>query len=110
MTAAHAGLSEFERTLAEEDLQRRLRYSRIGCWLAMTLMPAGLVLDLVVYPERWGELLTIRLAASALVVGVFLLHRPGVGRRVMIALNAAWVLIVNAGICAMIAIKAFWRR
>lgn len=95
--------TELESRYLAEDRERRLQTSKVGCWLAMTLMPAGALLDLMVYPDLLGSFFAIRMVATAAVVVIFLLHLRQTPTAVLRALNLAWVLAINAGICAMIA-------
>jgi two-component system sensor histidine kinase PhcS len=44
-------------------------------------MPAGIVLDLYVYPERWADFLPLRLLCSVLAVGLWILHMTPLGVR-----------------------------
>ena len=43
------------------ELQERVRNTKIGCFLVVTLMPAGTVLDYFVYPENLWVFLQLRL-------------------------------------------------
>lgn len=93
-----------DRDFRAEDLARRRLSSKIGCWLAMLLMPFGTLLDLMVYPALVLPFLAVRLLCSAAVLGIYLLHDRPHSRTGMRTLNLAWVLVINAGLCGMIAL------
>jgi len=54
---------------ADYESQLTGRHLRVGCFLVMTLMPAGVVLDYFVYPDQLGRFFPLRLA-SVIVAGI----------------------------------------
>jgi len=58
---------------ANYERQINNRHLKIGCYLVVALMPAGLVLDYFVYPEKLPYFLKLRLACSALAVVVWII-------------------------------------
>lgn len=72
---------------------------RVGCYLVLTLLPAGAFVDFYVYREDWLLLLLIRLVFSALVLPLtFLFHRPvGVSHFEILSLLVA--ILPAAAIC-----------
>jgi signal transduction histidine kinase len=63
------------------EQQQRIQTGKVASALVVLLMPAGLCLDYFVYPESIIDFLWIRLACSALVGIVWLLHTVSFGRR-----------------------------
>ena len=61
---------EIARAFAEYQRQVTISNVRVGCYLGMALMPAGMVLDLFVYPAKIFHFLQLRLLCSVL-IGVF---------------------------------------
>jgi signal transduction histidine kinase len=56
---------------AEHDCQVTISNFKVACALGMVLMPAGILLDRVMYPEQVGFFLQLRLLCSVL-IGLFL--------------------------------------
>lgn len=86
----------------DEDRSARVRFSKIGCILAIVLIPAGSTLDMMVYPRQVQEFLVYRLLADAVVACIFALHFIDFGRRHVRALILAWLLTPQVIICYMI--------
>ncbi|HWF18161.1 MAG TPA: ATP-binding protein, partial [Verrucomicrobiae bacterium] len=61
----------------------RIRNYRIVCVLGIIFMPAGVVLDLAVYPERWKHFLGLRLVCSALFAFIWWFVRTPLGLRTL---------------------------
>ena len=57
------------------EIEVTARHLRVGCWLIVFLMPAGVVLDYFVYPERLWFFLLLRLTCSALGLTGWALYR-----------------------------------
>jgi len=51
----------FEEAYSARERQERLRTGKVACALVVFLMPAGITLDLIVYPDRWFYFLQLRL-------------------------------------------------
>ncbi|MDN5849026.1 MAG: ATP-binding protein [Nitrococcus sp.] len=92
----------FERAWAEEDRSAMLRFSRIGCVLALVLVPAGVTLDFVVYPRFFSEFVLLRALADAILLLFLIVHFSEIGRRYPRTLTMAWLIIPQALICYMI--------
>jgi signal transduction histidine kinase len=63
--------TEIEVAFRAYDQEVALSNIRVGCVLGMVLMPLGVVLDQMVYPDMVREFLALRLASSVL-IGIFL--------------------------------------
>lgn len=90
------------RAWGEEDRSARLRFSKIGCVLALVLIPAGVTLDLFVYPQFFSKFLLLRTLGDAAILVILALHFCENGRRNIRVLTMAWLLISQAIICYMI--------
>jgi hypothetical protein len=68
MTADQAiwGQAGFEEAYSARQRQERLRSGKVACALVVFLMPAGITLDLFVYPDQWFYFLQLRLLCSVL--------------------------------------------
>src|SRR3989440_7410281 len=62
------------------DNEVTARHLKIGCWLIVFLMPAGVSLDYFVYPERFGFFLQLRIACSMLALLGWGLYHTRVGK------------------------------
>src|SRR5579863_6732373 len=57
---------ELQKAYEEYNKQERIRLLKIGCWLVIVGMPAGVSLDQSVYPEHLKYFLVLRLACALL--------------------------------------------
>lgn len=73
--------SEIRRAFADYDREVTINNFRIACALGMILMPAGVVLDKFVYPEKLTLFIELRLSCSALIAIFFGILLTGFGRR-----------------------------
>lgn len=93
---------------AEVDHSQRVRISRIGCVLALILVPMFWGLDWFVYPELAWRLLGVRLVCNVMIAVVLgLLFLPAAGRYVRV-LGIAWAVVPAAAIAWMIYITDGW--
>jgi signal transduction histidine kinase len=91
-----------ELAYAAEDRRQRVLHSKIGAGLALVLMPAGVLLDLFVYPEMVWPLLASRLICDVLVLGVLMLLFTEFGKRHINLLGITWALLPGATMSWMI--------
>lgn len=87
-----------------DELELRLRQSKVACILGMVLIPAGVTLDTISYPDHLLTLAMIRFAAAALIAMIYALHfydrmKPHVG-----ALTMSGLLVAVGAMAAMIAL------
>jgi len=95
ITKANITESEYERHIM-------VRHLRVGCYLVITLMPFGFILDyFYYYAERW-HFLIFRLACSLLLAGIPALLQTEFGRRNCQALGVVVALLPAFFICWMI--------
>lgn len=102
MDGASSPDTAFDRAYQAADQQHRLRHAKVGCVLAMTLMPAGSVLDAIVYPAHLAPFLWVRLATTAAVGLVFAALFTQRGQRHLTWLGSLWALIPGLAISWMI--------
>jgi signal transduction histidine kinase len=74
----------------------------LGYLLAAALMPAGVALDLMTVPDKVGEFLLIRLAASAIALAVLAASYLPIMIRHPVPLGAGAVVLCATGVEAMI--------
>ena len=48
---------EFQEAFVANERRERIRSGKVACALVVFLMPAGIILDRYVYPERWADFL-----------------------------------------------------
>ncbi len=85
---------DLNQAFASDELELRLRQSKVACVLGIALIPAGIFIDLIAYPEHVGLLAAIRVTAALLIAGIFSLHfidalKPHVGFLTMLGLIIA---------------------
>ncbi|MGC8989745.1 MAG: ATP-binding protein, partial [Verrucomicrobiia bacterium] len=73
--------ADFQRALAENEREVRMQTGQLACLLVVVLMPAGVLLDTMLYPEFLGRFFLYRLASVALVSVVWFLHKTDFGRK-----------------------------
>jgi signal transduction histidine kinase len=72
---------EFEQAFVTNERQERIRSGKVACALVIALMPAGVLLDLFVYPERVVDFLQLRLLCSGAGLALWALHKSSFGIR-----------------------------
>jgi signal transduction histidine kinase len=93
---------ELQKQFTAADLKLRLAQSRIGAWLMLVLLPAGITLDFFVYPQHLWEFTSYRLLADVIVLAALLLHWTSFGARFPNVLVGLWMGSAVAVICYMI--------
>ena len=72
---------EFKQSFISRERQDRIHSGKVACALVMVLMPAGVILDVFVYPERVREFFQLRLICSVLAAAWWALHQTSFGLR-----------------------------
>ena len=98
---------EFKQAFFASERQERIKSGKVACALVIILMPAGVALDLIVYPERWRYFLELRLLCSALAACLWFLHTMpfavrfyrllGIPIAILPACFIAWMIAVTEG-------------
>jgi hypothetical protein len=98
---------EFEQAFISRERQDRIRSGKVACALVMFLMPAGVILDLWVYPERVREFFQLRLICSVVAASWWTLHQTSFGLRhyrllgvpiaILPGFFIAWMISVTEG-------------
>ena len=96
--APHGIVGDFE--AAERELL--FQQSKIGAWLMLVLIPAGVTLDYFVYPNQAHPFAIYRLLADGVVLAALALHWHPAGRRYPGGLVAMWLGAAVVMICVMI--------
>ncbi len=68
-----ATTNEIQAAFEDHDRQIAIGRIRIGCYLGMSMLPAGSLVDLVMYPNEASELFLIRLGGSVAMLPLLLL-------------------------------------
>jgi signal transduction histidine kinase len=98
---------EFKQTFFANERQERITSGKVACALVIFLMPAGVALDLFVYPERWVYFLELRLLCSVFAGCLWFLHTMpsavryyrllGIPIAILPACFIAWMIAVTEG-------------
>ena len=101
------GQAGFAEAYSTRERQERLSSGKVACALVVFLMPAGISLDLFVYPDRWLYFLILRLLCAALAGALWFVHTRPVGQRyyrflgipiaILPAFFIAWMIAVSEG-------------
>src|SRR5208337_5149434 len=97
--------AEFRAAFLANEQQVRINTGKVACALVIALMPAGIVLDLAVYPDQLLRFLGYRLFCSLLAVGLFFLHKTRFGEKHYQYLGLPIALLPAAFISLMIHVK-----
>jgi signal transduction histidine kinase len=98
---------EFEQAFISRERQDRIRSGKVACALVMFLMPAGVILDLWVYPQQVRDFFQLRLICSVLAAVWWTLHQTSFGLRhyrllgvpiaILPGFFIAWMISVTEG-------------
>lgn len=86
----------------ENDQAYRVAESKIGCIVALILVPAGISLDYFVYPEFFGFFSIMRIACNVIVALILILHFTSLGKNHIRLLTFAWLITIQLMISYMI--------
>lgn len=97
-------MSATDATRYREDALRKQwrRFALISGGLGLLLVPAGISLDYMVYPQHFTEFLWLRMACDALIGAVLALFAFDFGRRHVKGLTLLWLAAVQLMIAYMI--------
>lgn len=87
-----------------EEHELRLRQSKVACILGIVLIPAGITLDYISYPDQLLSLAAIRLVAAALIAVIYALHFWDKTTQYVRYLTMAGLLVAVASIVLIIAL------
>lgn len=93
---------DVQTAFAEYDKRVRINNSRLGAIWAMILMPAGITLDYLVYPDQVWEFFLLRILCSVCVWGVRALFNTSFGDRNYRFLGMLWYMLPAFFISGMI--------
>ena len=88
-----------------EDCQIRLLHAKVGCILALILMPAGSSLDYFVYPEFLKKFFIARMVSDVFLALFLALFYFPFGKRYINLFSTAWAMVPTWAICWMIYIS-----
>jgi len=98
-TTEDSGLRE---AYARANHETRISESKIGATIAFVGVPAGIVLDWFVYPDRLLDFAIVRSLAALLIGLCLLFHYTVLGRNTIELLTFSWLVTVQIAICLMI--------
>lgn len=79
-----------------------LRLAKVSALVALVLVPAGITLDYVVYPQRTTMFAIIRLLCDLFIAALFVTYFTKVGKRWLREVTFLWFLAIQVMICYMI--------
>ncbi|HTN75359.1 MAG TPA: histidine kinase dimerization/phospho-acceptor domain-containing protein, partial [Pirellulaceae bacterium] len=85
-----------------EQVDLRVRRTRIGCLLTLTLIPLGSALDLFGYPQQFWSIFVARMLCDAFLIPIFLLLFTEFGKRHIVWLSTLWAFSPAVTIAWMI--------
>ncbi len=93
---------EVRQAFAEYDREVTVNNFKVACVIGMLLMPAGIILDKYVYPDKLDLFIQLRLASSALIAVFFGILLTPFGRRQYRTLGVTLFMIPASFIAWMI--------
>jgi signal transduction histidine kinase len=96
--------SDLRQAFEAEEHELRLRQSKVACILGIVLIPAGISLDYLSYPDQLSTLTMIRLIAAGLIAIIYALHFWDKTAAHVRYLTMAGLLVAVTSIAVMIAI------
>ena len=93
---------EFQQAFISNERQERIHSGKVACALVMVLMPAGVILDFFMYPDRVREFFHLRLICSGLAAAWLALHQTSFGLRHYRLLGVPIAILPGFFICWMI--------
>ena len=94
--------AEALKAYADYERQITVNHLKVGCYLVMTLMPVGVVLDFFVYPKELGYFFILRLACALLAGAVLAILRMPFSLKIHWLLSLLIALLPSFFICWMI--------
>ena len=94
--------AEVLRSYADYEREITLKHLRVGCYMVMTLMPVGVVLDYFVYPDKLGYFFKLRLLSLVFAGAVWGVLRTWIGKEFHYFLSLMIAVIPAFFICWMI--------
>lgn len=95
-------IKDFNEQYETERQSHRIKNSKVGCLLAIALVPFGITLDWNVYPNITILFLGLRLITAAIITAIYIAHfSPSLKKRSAI-LTLSWPIIIQIMICIMI--------
>src|SRR6185312_16088995 len=96
--------SDLRQAFEAEEQELRLRQSKVACILGIVLIPAGISLDYISYPDQLSTLATIRLLTAGLIAVIYALHFWDRTAAHVRYLTMAGLLMAVASMAMMVAI------
>lgn len=95
-------VSAIRQAYRETDTAYRVLESRIGCVVALFLVPAGVSLDYITYHDHFYLFLAMRMICDTIIAAIYLLHFTAFGAQIIRGLTLAWLTAIQVMICYMI--------
>jgi len=102
MTSTFSNSEEIQKAYQEWDRSAAIYNFKVACYLGLVMMPAGVVLDYFVYPDKVWEFLKLRLLFDVLIVGFLLLLLKPFARKYYRFLGVTLAMLPTIFISVMI--------
>jgi len=97
--------NEIRQAFRSYEERERIANTKVGCWLVITLVPAGSTLDFFVYPDQIGHFFVVRMACSVCTLIILASLYTAWGRKSTKWLGPVVPLLPVIFIAGMIAVK-----
>src|SRR6185503_16364619 len=100
--AGQLGASRLSEAYRQSDRDLRIVRAKAGYILTLTMMPAGIALDYIIYPRLGGQMLQARLWCELGLLICWFLSQTSIRHRHPWALDKPCILLPALSICWMI--------
>ncbi|MDH3327279.1 MAG: hypothetical protein OEM38_11245, partial [Gammaproteobacteria bacterium] len=84
------------------DVKHRILESKTGCIMALFLVPAGISLDYLIYPDHLQKFILLRFLCDILIAFILSLHFTKFGTKNIKLLSFIWIISIQILMCYMI--------
>ena len=95
-------LEEIQKAYLEWDRIATINNFRIACYIGLVLMPAGVIVDKFVYPDKVAEFLKLRLFSDVLIGGFLAILLTSYARKYYRVLGVALAMVPTSFLSVMI--------
>ncbi|MDH5181848.1 MAG: ATP-binding protein [Gammaproteobacteria bacterium] len=82
--------------------EHQARFAKVGCILALALVPAGITLDIVIYPEYFQRFFLLRILCDVILGIALITYYLPQAKKYIHLITYSWVIVIQITMCLMI--------